>query len=93
MLKIKDNVDLKELEQFIGIEIFVDGYKNSKYLITGTCIDNYMGDECKRNICFQLDNGDDIINIENIGKENNEFVPSKQLDSLIQDGLVEKVDD
>lgn len=92
MLKIKDNIDLKELEKFIGVEIFVDGYKDSKYLITGVCIDNYMQDECKRNVCFQLDNGDDIINIELVGKKNNQFVPSNQLNDLKRADLVEKVE-
>lgn len=93
MLKAKDGITLKELEKFIGLEIYVDGFKLSAYLITDICIDNYLRDECKRNVCFELDNGDDIINIEMIGKKNNEFVSSPQLDELIAIGLIEKVED
>lgn len=93
MLKIKDEefVDLKELERFIGVEIYSNGYKKTKFLITGVCINNYMQNECKRNVCFELDNGDDIINIEFCGMKNNEFVESEQLDKVVD--LIERVEE
>lgn len=80
MLKIKENLNLKELEKFIGYKIYVDGLTNSTYTITGITHNDYANDKkfeklegyvCKNDICFELDNGDDFINIELAG--NNKY--------------------
>lgn len=100
MLKIKEGIDLKELEKFIGVEIYTNSRKYDKWRIIGIVNDDYLlkdsitntalGIEVKNDLCFELDDGD-RISIWTAGNEYNEFVPSKQLEDLIKDDLVEKV--
>ena len=100
MLKIKEGIDLKELEKFIGVEIYTNSEKYDRWRITGIANDDYLlkdlitktalGIEVINDLCFKLDDGDKI-SIWSVGSEYNEFVPSKQLEDLIKAGLVEKV--
>lgn len=102
MLKIKDNINLRELEKFIGVEIYTNSKKYDKWRITDITNDDYLlkdiltknalGREVINDLCFKLDDGDKI-SIWSVGSEYNEFVPSKQLEDLIKDDLVEKVEE
>ena len=102
MLKIKDNITLKELEKFIGVEIYTNSNKYDKWRITDITNDDYLlkdlitktalGIEVINDLCFELDDGDKI-SIWSVGSEYNEFVPSKQLENLIKADLVEKVNE
>ena len=77
MLKIKDNVDLKELEKF-GFELKTDKYTGEYYYLEG-----YLNDE----IIIYTENRVLILITIDCEKINNAIF------DLIQAGLVEKVED
>lgn len=83
MLKIKDNVDLKELEKY-GFSYWENGCGStgySKQYIRG-CINIVEKDNEFNNHCFD----------ERVIKENQIIHDLDLLYDLIKDGLVEKID-
>ena len=89
MLKIKDNVDLKELEKF-GFEVFNQSTARKIYYenITPVCMEN--------NTYFMIEHRE-IWFVENGAKESNErYFGNPQFDDLydlIKADLVEKVEE
>lgn len=81
MLKIKDNVDLKELEKF-GFELYDIGL-NEPYEVYKKYIKDYISIDIyeDRKICF--DNDEYIT----------QSIKEEYIHDLIQSDLVEKVDD
>lgn len=81
MLKIKDNVDLKELENF-GFKYIVEKYKSYIYINKFIEIDIFLDleNECENKVLFMLTN-----------QYNRNYANLDILYDLIQAGLVEKV--
>ena len=84
MLKIKDNVDLKELEKY-GFKYEKMIYNRERYYEPITCIDVTVKNTTKAS---SLKLRQVIVNTYNIEHEAIEL-----LYDLIKDGLVEKVED
>ena len=88
MLKIKDNVDLKELEKY-GFEVFGKFARKIFW-------ENFDGISLEEDTWLCIDNGV-VWLIEQGAKESNErYFGNPQLDTLydlIKDGLVEKVEE
>lgn len=96
MLKIKDDVDLKELESF-GYDIFDFDYKANRHIETPVCIILIKQINKKRNVRWLgifIENR--IIQLREcsmcyyIIKKR---IRRKYIENLIQAGLVEKVDE
>lgn len=84
MLKIKDNVDLKELEKY-GLEFYSDewdGFKYQSYMLDDDCTQIVVLDEIEGQLRGS------IVNPENFAISFDAF---DKLYDLIKDGLVEKV--
>ena len=81
MLKIRDNVDLKELEKF-GFKYIVEKYKSYIYINKFIEIDIFLDleNECENKVLFMLTN-----------QYNRNYANLDILYDLIQAGLVEKV--
>ena len=81
MLKIKDNVDLKELENF-GFKYIVEKYKSYIYINKFIEIDIFLDleNECENKVLFML-----------TSQYNRNYANLDILYDLIQAGLVEKV--
>lgn len=81
MLKIKDNVDLKELEKF-GFKYIVEKYKSYIYINKFIEIDIFLDleNECENKVLFML-----------TSQYNRNYANLDILYDLIQAGLVEKV--
>ena len=81
MLKIRDNVDLKELENF-GFKYIVEKYKSYIYINKFIEIDIFLDleNECENKVLFML-----------TSQYNRNYANLDILYDLIQAGLVEKV--
>jgi hypothetical protein len=90
MLKIKDNVDLKELEKY-GFEDMSDiyGYYYREYKIMSPYFTEFIGIDIDRCI-GAYENADD--DIRRISAHDDESI-KELIDDLINDGLVEKVEE
>lgn len=94
MLKIKDNVDLKELDKYKIYPHYVCNEKTGKVYIDGFGQDlcyGFLGFKKKRKkithiIDFKEDKFEFVLN-------NTDYVELDLLYDLIKDGLVEKVED
>ena len=88
MLKIKDNVDLKELEKGFGFEE-IKGYPiqyKRKYFDEETKCDMYFLIDSRDNNCFCTK--DTYLLFKTINDRDDKYI-----DDLIQAGLVEKVNE
>lgn len=97
MLKIKDNVDLKELEKF-GCEYEYDMYKNMKWFNDGRDTNryrNYVFGDGKYTNQIWINEVDRIIHNVNCDEMCNDYDEEflDKLFNIIQAGLVEKVSD
>ena len=84
MLKIKDNVDLKELEKFGFVKMKNHSYELPRFS------DNLVGLTCSK-----WSNGEWLLSLAN-ARDANFYKISQRLDTiydLIQAGLVEKVEE
>ena len=83
MLKIKDDVELKELEKF-GFKYIVEKYKSYIYINKFIEIDIFLDleNECENKVLFML-----------TSQYNRNYANLDILYDLIQAGLVEKVEE
>ena len=99
MLRIKDNVDLKELEKFRFSKVYK--YKGSlKWGLYGTLkgfsFTLYDENENSKNDIIYIDKKSRIVEVEDFdftNKEKVENARSEIINNLIQAGLVEKVEE
>lgn len=91
-MKIKEDITLKELKKFIGLDLMVNGWQ-SPSKICDVVIDNYVENRCERNLCLSFDDGNDCLNIELFNKNGNYyFLKSEQLIELKKYALIVEED-
>jgi len=90
MLKIKENIDLKELEKY-GFEDMCDiyGYYYREYKIIAPYFTEFIGVDMGRCIGAYKNADDDIRSISTYDDES----IKELIDDLIKDGIVEKVEE